>query len=112
MTNSKPSEAQPDPFMVVEELNYEDRTALISSAKSKTQFRVYKPRMNYQFFKIATFPGTTPKELEGNYSTFEKAIKAVESYLKSYRESFAVKSDRLHKERQERHAAKADSSNS
>lgn len=99
-------------FMVVDELNTEEQYAVISTPKLKTKIRVYKPRYQYHFFKIKYESAITPECFSGQYSSLDAGIKAVKQHLLTSEESFAVRSDRLDKERKERHAAKANTSNS
>ena len=97
--------------MVVELVNHEEQYALVSSPKTTVKFKVHKPRRNFHFFKIGVDKGNIPTPLAGDFSTLDTALKALKFYLDNYDESFAVRSERLHKERQERHASKANSSN-
>lgn len=96
---------------VVEHVDTVEQYAIISSKKTTAKFNVYKPRGHYHFFKVRVDAGAVPNVLSGYYSSLDAGIKAVVSYLKDSKETFTVKSERLDKERKERHAAKANPSN-
>lgn len=96
---------------VVEHIDHAEQYAIISSPKTSVKLKVYKPRGHYHFFKVQAEKGQVAGELSGYYSSLDNGIKAVLAYLKTSKETFSVKSDRLDKERKERHAAKANSSN-
>jgi len=98
--------------MVEMVVDVEKQTAVISSPKSKTDYVIYKPRDQTAFFKVRTTVGSLPSELSGHYSTLNKAIQLVSHYVEHSKETFAVRSDRLDKERKERHAAKSNSKDS
>jgi hypothetical protein len=104
MTDSKPNE--PTPATSTVELDLEKQYAKIESAKHKTDYVVGKTR-SQSFFSVRTTRGSAPFELSGKYTSLEKAIEAVEAYIRNSKESFAVKSDRLHEERQQRKHAEA-----
>lgn len=109
MTDSKPSETIKETSTV--DVNQELQTARITSEKHKTEFIVSKPRVA-RFFGIKTTTGSVPLKLAGKYSSLEFGIKAVQDYIKNSKETFAVKSDRLHEERQQRKNAESQSKNS
>lgn len=109
MTDTKLDEKTPETSMV--DVDLEKQFARISSEKHKTQFIVGKTRAA-MFFSVRATKGTTPSELSGKYTTLEKAIEAVETFVKNSKETFAVRSDRLHEERQKRKNAEPDSKNS
>lgn len=109
MTDTKLDEKTPETSMV--DVDLEKQFARISSEKHKTQFIVGKTRSAI-FFSVRATKGVTPSELSGKYTTLEKAIEAVETFVKNSKETFAVRSDRLHEERQKRKNAEPDSKNS
>lgn len=91
-------------------INYELGRATVQSDKHKIDFEVYKARDNTPFYSVRTTGfGNVPKELSGKYTTIPRAIEAIERYLKTAKETFAVKSDIL---AERRNAAKARSENS
>lgn len=96
---------------VVEHVDTEEQYAVLSSSNYSAKFTVFKPRGHYHFFKVRVEKGATPNVLSGSYSSLDNGIKAVKKYLDNSKETFAVKSDRLDKERKERHASKANPSN-
>ena len=104
MTDSKLNE--PTPVISTAELDLEKQYAKIESVKHKTDYVVGKTR-SQSFFSIRVTKGSVPSELSGKYTTLEKAIEAVEAYVRNSKESFAVRSDRLHEERQQRKHAEA-----
>lgn len=104
MTDSKLNE--PTPVTSTAELDLEKQYAKIESAKHKIDFVVGKTRTQ-SFFSVRTTKGNPPTELSGKYTTLEKAVEAVEAYIRNSKESFAVRSDRLHEERQQRKHAEA-----
>ncbi len=93
------------------DVDLEKQYAKIESTKHKTDFVIGKTRSAI-FFSIRTTLGTTPSELSGKYTTLENAVKAVEDYVRNSKETFAVRSDRLHQERQQRKDAELKSKNS
>lgn len=113
MTSTEPNEHQSVPSTVVESLDYDNGVAVIHNySKTKLKFIVYKPRYEYQFFRIKPEKGPMPDALQGHYSSLDYAVSHVVKYLDNLKESQAVKNDRLDQDRKERHAAKSDSSNS
>lgn len=109
MTDTKLDEKTPETSMV--DVDLEKQYARISSEKHKTEFIVGKTRAA-MFFSIRATIGLTPNELSGKYTTLEKAVEAVETFVKNAKETFAVRSDRLHEERQKRKNAEPYSKNS
>ncbi len=93
------------------DVNQDSQTAIVTSPKFKVEFRVGKSRYA-AFFTISLGKGSAPSELSGKYSSLEKAVKAILNYIKNSNETFSVKSERLHQERQSRKHAKSDPSNS
>lgn len=108
MTDTKQDEITLETFTV--DVNLELQFATIKSSKRKAEFRVGKSRYAI-FFSVFSEKSQVPKELSGKYSTLKSGIDAVTRYLKNAPETFAVKSDRLHQERQLRKHAKSDASN-
>lgn len=109
MTSTELSETMPEISMVV---NHDKQEARLSHPNFKTSFFVYKPKDQTPFFKVGLENGNIPKELSGHYSTLQRGIEAATLYLKNSKETFSVRSDRLDKERKERHASKLNSENS
>lgn len=109
MTDLKQKEKTPETTTV--ELDLEKQYARIESVKHKNDFVVGKLR-SQMFFSVRVTVGQVPKELSGKYSTLEKAIEAVNDYVRTAKETFAVKSDRLHEDRQQRKHAESNSKNS
>lgn len=93
------------------ELDLEKQYARIESVKHKTDFVIGKLR-SQMFFSIRTTKGSVPSDLAGKYSSLEKAVEAVNQYVKNTKETFAVRSDKLHEERQQRKHAESNSTNS
>lgn len=108
MTDIKPNEITPETSTV--ELDLEKQYAKIESIKHKADFIIGKLR-SQMFFSVRVTKGTIPNELSGKYSTLEKAIEAVEQFVRNTQETFAVRSDRLHEERQQRKHAESQSKN-
>ena len=108
MTDTKLNERIPE--TTTAELDLEKQYARMESTKHKTDFIIGKLR-SQMFFSIKTNKGTLPNELSGKYSSLEKAVEAVEHYVKTAKETFAVKSDRLHEDRQQRKHAESQSKN-
>lgn len=109
MTSTELSEKTPEITMDVDHGN---QVASLSHPNYQSKFYVYKPRDQTPFFKINLDKGVTPSELSGHYSTLQRGIDAVKVFLHNSKETFAVKSDRLDKERKERHASKPNPANS
>lgn len=108
MTDSKPNETISETTMA--ELDLEKQYARIESVKHKADFIIGKLRSQL-FFSIKTTKGAIPKELSGKYTNLEKAIEAVEQFVRNSKETFAVRSERLHEERQQRKHAEPNSKN-
>ena len=109
MTDTKLSE--PTSETTTAELDLEKQYARIESVKHKTDFVIGKLR-SQMFFSIKTTKGSPPNELAGKYSSLEKAVAAVNQYVKNTKETFSVRSDKLHEERQQRKHAEPHSKNS
>lgn len=109
MTDTKPNE--PTQETTTAELDLEKQYARIESVKHKTDFIVGKLR-SQMFFSVKTSKGSPPIELAGKYSSLEKAVAAVNQYVKNTKETFSVRSDKLHEERQQRKHAEPHSKNS
>ncbi len=109
MTDLKLNEKTPETTTV--ELDLEKQYAKIESVKHKTDFVVGKLR-SQMFFSIRATKGITPHELSGKYTSLEKAIEAVGQFVANTKETFAVRSDKLHEERQQRKHAESQSKNS
>lgn len=109
MTDLKLNEKTPETTTV--ELDLEKQYAKIESVKHKTDFVVGKLR-SQMFFSIRATKGTIPNELAGKYTSLEKAIEAVGQFVANTKETFAVRSDKLHEERQQRKHAESQSKNS
>lgn len=104
MTDLKPNETIPETTTV--ELDQEKQIARVQSPKHKTDYIVSKLR-SQMYFTVRVTVGSPPKELSGKYSSLEKAVDAVRQYVKNSKESFAVRSERLHEERQQRKHAES-----
>lgn len=109
MTDTKPNE--PTQETTTAELDLEKQYARIESVKHKTDFVIGKLRSQI-FFSIRTTKGSPPNELAGKYSSLEKAVPAVNQYVKNTKETFSVRSDKLHEERQQRKHAESHPKNS
>jgi hypothetical protein len=109
MTDTKLNETIPE--TTTAELDLEKQYARIESVKHKTDFVIGKLR-SQMFFSIRTSKGLPPNELAGRYSSLEKAIEAVNHYVRTAKETFSVRSDKLHEERQQRKHAEPHSKNS
>ena len=109
MTDTKLNE--PTQETTTAELDLEKQYARIESVKHKTDFIVGKLR-SQMFFTIRTSKGLPPNELAGRYSSLEKAVEAVDHYVRTAKETFAVRSDKLHEERQQRKHAEPNTKNS
>jgi hypothetical protein len=109
MTSSEQNE--PTPEISTVDIDLEKQYAKVESSKHKVDFFIGKTR-SASFFSIRTGAGVAPSELSGRYTTLEKALDAVNSYIRNAKETFAVKSDRLHEERQQRKYAESKPKNS
>lgn len=109
MTDTKPNKLTNETSTV--DINLEGQRAVINSSKHKADFVVGKLR-SQMFFQVSTTAGALPKELSGKYRSLETAIKSVQDFIKNSKETFAVRSDRLHEERQQRKHADAKPENS
>jgi hypothetical protein len=109
MTDTKPSKPTEEIYTV--DVDWENQRAKVTSAKHKTDYVVGKLR-SQMFFQVTTTVGLVPKALSGKYSSLQTAIDAIIHYVQHSKESFAVRSERLHEERQLRKDAKSNSENS
>lgn len=109
MTSTKPNKLTEETFTV--DVNWETQTARVTSTKHKSDFLVGKLR-SQMFFQVTADKGLTPKSLSGKYRSIPSAIEAIVDHIKNSKETFAVRSDRLHEERQQRKYAKSESENS
>lgn len=108
MTDSKQNETIQEIFTV--DVNHENQTAIVQSSKHKAEFRVGKPRYAL-FFTISSSKASVPNSLSGKYTSLNSAIDAIVHYIKNTKETFAVRSEALHQERQLRKNAEPKSSN-
>lgn len=106
MTNTSLNELTSETSTVVD-IDWEKQEARITNhSKSKATYTVYKPRDGSAFFRVKVDKSNLPEALSGRFSTLRKAVEHTTEYLRLMNESFSVRSDRLDKERKERHAAK------
>lgn len=108
MTNTKQDNQTNETSTV--DVDWDLQKAKITSSKHKAEFLVSKPR-SALFFTISASIGRTPEELAGKFTSIPTAISAVQQFIRSAKETFAVKSDRLHEERQQRKNAESESKN-
>jgi hypothetical protein len=104
MTDTKPSNPTNETSTV--DVDWEGQKARVTSPKHKTDFVVGKLR-SQMFYQIATTKGTLPKSLGGKYRSLTSAVEAIQHYILTSEETFAVRSDRLHEERQQRKHAES-----
>lgn len=79
----------------------------VSSPKTKTTYKVQKTNNGFAMFDIRVSDAKKPKELEGSWTTPEKALKHLEAYLKVKKETKLVRRDNNIKAREEQKNAKA-----
>lgn len=85
----------------------------VTSDKFKHKIIVKKANNGFVFFNIGVTKGSVPKQLEGSFTTPEKALKAVEDYVKNVRTSQIVERDRKTAKREaEKNAKSIQSDNS
>ena len=99
-----------DPSMVVEFIDQDLQKAIVTLRQYNSKFIISKPR-SAALFSIKLDTGPTPKELDGKYTSLESAIRRLKEHSLVAKETFKVKSDRLEKDRKERHAAATQSGN-
>ncbi len=109
MNDSKPSETIKETYTV--DVNQVEQRAKVTSEKHKIDFLISKPRVA-PFFSVRTTKGSPPVDLAGKFTSLEKAIETVVHFINTSKETFAVKSDRLHQERQQRKHAESESTDS
>jgi hypothetical protein len=88
------------------DVDWENQRAVVTSEKHKTDFHIGKLR-SAMFFSIKTTRGILPNTLSGKYTSLNSAIEAVLHYIRNSKETFAVRSDKLHEERQQRKHAES-----
>lgn len=109
MTDTKLNETIQETSTV--DVDLEKQFAKIESTKHKAEFVIGKGRSQI-FFSVRITKGATPLELSGKYTSLERAIEAVEQYIRNSKETFSIKSERLHEERQQRKHAESNAKNS
>jgi hypothetical protein len=109
MTDTKLNKPTEETFTV--DVDWENQRARVTSAKHRTDYLVGKLR-SQMFFQVTTTVGVVPKALSGKYSSVQSAVDAITHYVQHSKESFAIRSDRLHEERQLRKDAKSKPENS
>ena len=109
MTDTRLSETIPE--ITTADIDQDKQFAKVVSSKHKTDYVVGKMR-SQMFFSVTATKGSVPKELAGKYTSLEKAVEAVNQYVKNTKETFAVRSEKLHEERQQRKHAEPHSKNS
>lgn len=108
MIDTKQPEQIPETFTV--DVNQELQIARVTSPKHKADFIVSKTRYS-QFFNVRTTVGILPAVLSGKYTSLESAIKSISEFIRNTKETFAVRSERLHQERQQRKHAESEPKN-
>lgn len=73
----------------------------VKSEKVKNTFTVYKANNGFALFEIKTDKGPLAAKLMGSYTTPEKALKDIEHYLRTSKESPTVRRDANTKAREE-----------
>ena len=73
----------------------------VTSNKTKSTLTVYKANNGFALFEIKADKGLLSPRLSGSYTTPEKALKAIEHYLRVVRESTTVRRDANTKAREE-----------
>lgn len=100
-----------DHFMVVESIDWDNKSAIVSLSQYKEKFYIYKPKDGTILFAIRfETKGRLPDALSGKYTSIPAAIEALRVFGLTAKEKHSVKSDRLEKDRKERHAAAANAS--
>ena len=93
-------------------VDWDEQTAEIRCTKFNVYWKVFKPRDQTAFFKIALSKGVLAPNLEGHWNGLQKAVDAVVKHCYDSKESQASKNDRLDRDRKERNAAKANTEGS
>lgn len=84
-------------------IDTENQTASIKSPKYLSEFKVSKAPGGFIFFKIEFVGGAPiPNDLSGVYSSVNKAVEAIKTFLLTAKETQSAKNERLDKERKER----------
>lgn len=86
------------------ETEYEDGTPkiTITSEKFAHAFEVVKSNSGFIFFEVSTTKGSVPKELQGQFTKTDGAVKAVLQYINKSKMSPTKQRDEKTKERLER----------
>ena len=90
-------------------VNFDDQEAKVTSTATVVTYRVYKPKDQTAFFRIASSKSVVPSVLDGHWNGIQKAVDAVVKYLADHGETQNAKNHRLDRDRKERNAAKANS---
>ena len=94
----------------VKRINYNDTNPVFKikdETKSKSTYTVHKSNDGFPFFEVLIDKGSVPATLSGRFTTPDKAIKAVEDYLKTKRVSQNVERDNKAQAREQRKNAKS-----
>ena len=76
----------------VEKVDENDRPMYeVTSPKHRRKFRVVKSNDGFALFRIQVANGTTPKMLEGKYTSLEAAYKQIRQYVNQTRETPELK---------------------
>lgn len=101
-----------DPSMVVELIDYDNHLAIVKLKQYTSRFIISKAKSAILYsLRFESSSSNLPKELAGKYTSIDKAIQCLHDFSLVAKETFATKSERLDKERKERHAAAAKSGN-
>lgn len=91
--------------MAVERIDSKDENPVFKitdGTKTKSTLTVQKTRDGFAFFEVLIDKGSVPAILSGRYTTPERAIKAVEHYLKNRKVSRIVERDKKAEAREKR----------
>ena len=91
----------------VENRNQNATYKITDETKSKSTYTVAKTNDGFAFFEVLIDKGSVPAILGGRFTTPDKAIKAVEDYLRTKAPSRTVKRDANTKAREQQKNAKA-----
>lgn len=80
------------------------KTVITDPEKFAHEFTVTRSQDGYVFYVVQVSKGSVPKELSGNYSTMDHAVKAVLKYVELAPVSKTVRRDKNTKVREERKA--------
>jgi hypothetical protein len=85
--------------MVDVERKFDERTAILTTNKKKAKYRVVPEKTKGALFVFEVDNGSVPKELQGKFTTIEKAIEVFKDFDRLTKQTFPAKRKEIEEER-------------